>query len=88
MWFLMSLPTFGLLQLLVYCGLYHGSELLCKTVVSNEVDASSEPQWEQNLDFEINVCDLPRMTRLSLALYAIDKKKPRSAKKKSKKVGV
>lgn len=72
-------------KLLVYCGLYHGSELLCKTVVSTEVDASSEPQWNQILEFEINVCDLPRMTRLSLALYAIDKKKPKSTKKKSKK---
>ncbi|KAM9299148.1 phosphatidylinositol 4,5-bisphosphate 3-kinase catalytic subunit delta isoform [Gastrophryne carolinensis] len=74
------------LRLLVYCGLYHGSELLCKTVASNEVSASSEPQWHQTLEFEINVCDLPRMTRLSLALYAVDKsKKSKSMKKKSKK---
>lgn len=74
------------LKLLVYCGLYHGSELLCKTVASNEVNASSEPQWHQTLEFEINVCDLPRMTRLSLALYAVDKsKKAKSTKKKSKK---
>ncbi|KAM5140652.1 phosphatidylinositol 4,5-bisphosphate 3-kinase catalytic subunit delta isoform [Mantella aurantiaca] len=74
------------LKLLVHCGLYHGSELLCKTVSSTEVSVSSEPQWTQTLEFEINVCDLPRMTRLSLALYAVDKsKKAKSTKKKSKK---
>lgn len=53
------------------------------------MNASSEPQWQQLLEFEINVCDLPRATRLSLALYAVDKsKKGKSTKKRSKKVGV
>ncbi|XP_069803202.1 phosphatidylinositol 4,5-bisphosphate 3-kinase catalytic subunit delta isoform [Dendropsophus ebraccatus] len=74
------------LKLLVQCGLYHGNELLCKTVASNEVNASSDPQWFQSLEFDIHVCDLPRMTRLSLALYAVDKsKKAKTSKKKSKK---
>ncbi|KAG8568347.1 hypothetical protein GDO81_013964 [Engystomops pustulosus] len=74
------------LKLLVQCGLYHGNELLCKTVASKEVNASSDPEWFQHLEFDINICDLPRMTRLSLALYAVDKsKKAKSTKKKSKK---
>ncbi|XP_053547411.1 phosphatidylinositol 4,5-bisphosphate 3-kinase catalytic subunit delta isoform isoform X2 [Bombina bombina] len=74
------------LKLLVQCGLYHGNELLCKTVASIEVNATSDPLWQQTLEFDINVCDLPRMARLSLALYAVDKsKKARSTKKKSKK---
>ncbi|KAM4611165.1 phosphatidylinositol 4,5-bisphosphate 3-kinase catalytic subunit delta isoform-like, partial [Discoglossus pictus] len=74
------------LKVMVLCGLYHGNELLCKTVASNEVNATSDPHWQQTLEFDINICDLPRMARLSLALYAVDKsKKARSTKKKSKK---
>uniref|UniRef100_A0A8C5PFU7 Phosphatidylinositol 4,5-bisphosphate 3-kinase catalytic subunit delta isoform n=1 Tax=Leptobrachium leishanense TaxID=445787 RepID=A0A8C5PFU7_9ANUR len=73
-------------KLLVHAGLYHGSELLCKTVASSEVNASSDPVWKQPLEFDIATCDLPRMTRLSLALYAVDKsRRARSARKKSKK---
>ncbi|XP_053308041.1 phosphatidylinositol 4,5-bisphosphate 3-kinase catalytic subunit delta isoform [Spea bombifrons] len=74
------------LKLLVQSGLYHGNELLCKTVASSEVDATSDPVWKQTLVFDISVCDLPRMTRLSLVLYTVDKsKRARSTKKKSKK---
>ncbi|KAM8927972.1 phosphatidylinositol 4,5-bisphosphate 3-kinase catalytic subunit delta isoform [Pelodytes ibericus] len=74
------------LKLLVQSGLYHGNELLCKTVASFEVNATSDPAWRQTLEFDILACDLPRMTRLSLALYAVDKsKKARSTRKKSKK---
>ncbi|XP_075459685.1 phosphatidylinositol 4,5-bisphosphate 3-kinase catalytic subunit delta isoform [Ascaphus truei] len=74
------------LKLMIQAGLYHGNELMCKTVASSEVNAASDPVWQQTLEFDINVCDLPRMTRLSLALYAVDKsKKARSTKKKSKK---
>lgn len=47
----------------------------------------SEPVWKQRLEFDINVCDLPRMARLCFALYAVIEKakKARSTKKKSKK---
>uniref|UniRef100_A0A8C5NGX4 phosphatidylinositol-4,5-bisphosphate 3-kinase n=1 Tax=Gouania willdenowi TaxID=441366 RepID=A0A8C5NGX4_GOUWI len=71
----------------VRAGLYHGSELLCKVVTSSEVTVCSEPLWDQKLDFDINVADLPRMSRLCFALYAIIEKakKPRGTKKKNKK---
>uniref|UniRef100_A0A803SS60 phosphatidylinositol-4,5-bisphosphate 3-kinase n=1 Tax=Anolis carolinensis TaxID=28377 RepID=A0A803SS60_ANOCA len=74
-------------QLVVQAGLYHGHEMLCKMVSSSEVSVCSEPVWGQRLEFEINVCDLPRMARLCLALYAVVEKakKARSTKKKSKK---
>uniref|UniRef100_A0A8C9WE68 phosphatidylinositol-4,5-bisphosphate 3-kinase n=1 Tax=Scleropages formosus TaxID=113540 RepID=A0A8C9WE68_SCLFO len=74
-------------QLVVQAGLFHGSELLCKVVTSSEVNVCSEPVWDQKLEFDINVCDLPRMTRLCFALYAVieKSKKPRSTKKKNKK---
>uniref|UniRef100_A0A803TN68 phosphatidylinositol-4,5-bisphosphate 3-kinase n=1 Tax=Anolis carolinensis TaxID=28377 RepID=A0A803TN68_ANOCA len=75
------------MKLVVQAGLYHGHEMLCKMVSSSEVSVCSEPVWGQRLEFEINVCDLPRMARLCLALYAVVEKakKARSTKKKSKK---
>lgn len=74
-------------QLVVQAGLFHGNEMLCKTVSSSEVNVCSEPVWKQRLEFDISVCDLPRMARLCFALYAVVEKakKARSTKKKSKK---
>ncbi|XP_043849054.1 phosphatidylinositol 4,5-bisphosphate 3-kinase catalytic subunit delta isoform [Dromiciops gliroides] len=75
------------MKLVVLAGLFHGNEMLCKTVSSSEVTVCSEPVWKQRLEFDINICDLPRMARLCLALYAVIEKakKARSTKKKSKK---
>ncbi|TRZ19456.1 hypothetical protein HGM15179_007659 [Zosterops borbonicus] len=75
------------MKLVVQAGLFHGHEMLCKTVSSSEVAVCSEPVWRQRLDFDIGICDLPRMARLCLALYAVIEKakKARSTKKKSKK---
>ncbi|CAL8280638.1 unnamed protein product [Boreogadus saida] len=73
-------------QLVVQAGLFHGSELLCKLVTSSEVAVGSDPVWNQRLEFDISVADLPRMSRLCIALYAVVEKakKPRGTKKKSK----
>ncbi|CDQ71735.1 unnamed protein product [Oncorhynchus mykiss] len=75
------------MKLVVQAGLFHGSELLCKVVTSGEVNVCSEPLWDQKLVFDISVSDLPRMSRLCFALYAVIEKakKPRSTKKKNKK---
>uniref|UniRef100_A0A8D3E8M4 phosphatidylinositol-4,5-bisphosphate 3-kinase n=1 Tax=Scophthalmus maximus TaxID=52904 RepID=A0A8D3E8M4_SCOMX len=77
----------GQRTLVVQAGLFHGSELLCKVVTSSEVTVCSEPLWDQRLEFDINVADLPRMSRLCFALYAVIEKtkKPRGTKKKNKK---
>ncbi|KAG7273822.1 hypothetical protein CRUP_011114 [Coryphaenoides rupestris] len=74
------------MKLVVQAGLFHGSELLCKLVTSSEVAVGSEPVWHQRLEFDISVADLPRMSRLCFALYAVVEKakKPRGTKKKSK----
>ncbi|XP_026047313.1 phosphatidylinositol 4,5-bisphosphate 3-kinase catalytic subunit beta isoform [Astatotilapia calliptera] len=67
----------------VRAGLFHGTELLCKPAVSNESSGRSEHTWKDNtVEFEISVCDLPRMTRLCFAIYAVmDKvKKQKSTK--------
>ncbi|XP_038161832.1 phosphatidylinositol 4,5-bisphosphate 3-kinase catalytic subunit delta isoform isoform X2 [Cyprinodon tularosa] len=75
------------MKLVVQAGLFHGSELLCKMMTSTEVTVCSEPLWDQRLEFDINVSDLPRMSRLCFALYAVIEKakKPRGTKKKNKK---
>uniref|UniRef100_A0A7N4PE44 phosphatidylinositol-4,5-bisphosphate 3-kinase n=1 Tax=Sarcophilus harrisii TaxID=9305 RepID=A0A7N4PE44_SARHA len=80
-------PPIPMKKLVVLAGLFHGNEMLCKTVSSSEVTVCSEPVWKQRLEFDINVCDLPRMARLCFALYAVIEKakKARSTKKKSKK---
>lgn len=72
---------------MVQAGLFHGSELLCKVVTSSEVAVCSEPVWDQRLEFDISVSDLPRMSRLCFALYAVieKNKKCRGTKKKNKK---
>ncbi|KAA0702252.1 Phosphatidylinositol 4,5-bisphosphate 3-kinase catalytic subunit beta isoform [Triplophysa tibetana] len=66
----------------VRAGLFHGAELLCKPAVSSESGSRSEHMWNKTLEFEIPVCDLPRMARLCFAIYAVmDKvKKQRSTK--------
>ena len=73
------LPT----QVQVRAGLFHGTELLCKPAVSSESSGRSDHTWKDStLEFDISVCDLPRMTRLCFAIYAVmDKvKKQKSTK--------
>nr|XP_040136186.1 phosphatidylinositol 4,5-bisphosphate 3-kinase catalytic subunit delta isoform-like [Ictidomys tridecemlineatus] len=74
-------------KLVVQAGLFHGNEMLCKTMSSLEVSVCSEPMWKQHLEFDIHICDLPRMARLCFALYAVMEKakKVHSSKKKPKK---
>uniref|UniRef100_A0A4W4HIX2 phosphatidylinositol-4,5-bisphosphate 3-kinase n=1 Tax=Electrophorus electricus TaxID=8005 RepID=A0A4W4HIX2_ELEEL len=74
-------------RLVVQAGLFHGGELLCKVVTSSEVSVCSDPVWDQKLVFDINLCDLPRMSRLCFTLYGVleKTKKQRSTKKKNKK---
>uniref|UniRef100_A0A8U7NDQ9 phosphatidylinositol-4,5-bisphosphate 3-kinase n=2 Tax=Corvus moneduloides TaxID=1196302 RepID=A0A8U7NDQ9_CORMO len=66
----------------VRAGLFHGTELLCKTTVSTEISGRSDHVWNEVLEFEINVCDLPRMARLCFAVYAVmDKMKTKKSTK-------
>ncbi|XP_022528881.1 phosphatidylinositol 4,5-bisphosphate 3-kinase catalytic subunit beta isoform [Astyanax mexicanus] len=66
----------------VRAGLFHGTELLCKPAVSSESSGRSEYIWNTSLEFDISVSDMPRMTRLCFAIYAVmDKgKKQKSTK--------
>ncbi|KAM9318223.1 phosphatidylinositol 4,5-bisphosphate 3-kinase catalytic subunit beta isoform 2-T2 [Pholidichthys leucotaenia] len=56
----------------VRAGLFHGTELLCKPAVSSESSGRADHTWKDStLEFDISVCDLPRMTRLCFAVYAV-----------------
>ncbi|XP_062901982.1 phosphatidylinositol 4,5-bisphosphate 3-kinase catalytic subunit beta isoform [Mobula hypostoma] len=74
------------LRVQVRAGIFHGTELLCEPVVSSEISGKNDLVWNETLDFEINICDLPRMSRLCFAVYGVmDKvKKQKSTKNVSK----
>uniref|UniRef100_A0A8C2UTR0 phosphatidylinositol-4,5-bisphosphate 3-kinase n=1 Tax=Chinchilla lanigera TaxID=34839 RepID=A0A8C2UTR0_CHILA len=66
----------------VRAGLFHGTELLCKTVISSEISGKNDHIWNETLEFDINTCDLPRMARLCFAVYAVlDKVKTKKSTK-------
>lgn len=66
-------------------GLFHGAELLGKPALSGESSGRSDHTWKDDtLEFELSVCDLPRMTRLCFAIYAVmDKVKKQKSTKNS-----
>ncbi|GAB6031821.1 hypothetical protein CHUAL_010223 [Chamberlinius hualienensis] len=76
----------GKSEVAVRACLFHGGEALCEAKETKELLISSENEatWEQDLSFDIEVCDLPRMTRLCLVVYEISKN-PKSAKNRKTK---
>ena len=62
----------------VRVGVYHGGEALCD-IQKTRPESGSAPLWNQFLDFDLAVCDIPRMARLCLVIYGMygDKKKKR-----------
>ncbi|XP_068173009.1 phosphatidylinositol 4,5-bisphosphate 3-kinase catalytic subunit beta isoform isoform X2 [Antennarius striatus] len=69
----------------VRAGLFHGTELLGKPAVSGETSGRCDHTWKDGtLEFELSVCDLPRMTRLCFAIYAVmDKVKKQKSTRNS-----
>ncbi|XP_058043660.1 phosphatidylinositol 4,5-bisphosphate 3-kinase catalytic subunit beta isoform [Ahaetulla prasina] len=66
----------------IRAGLFHGTELLCKPIVSSEIAGRNDHVWNELLEFDINVCDLPRMARLCFVVYAVmDKMKNKKSAK-------
>lgn len=55
-------------------GLYHGSRALCETKVTQEVVISDgKASIEEDLTFSIAVCNIPRNSRLCLAIHEINR---------------
>ena len=64
-----QLIAWYLFQIGVRAGLYHGSTKLCEEKFSREKEGPS-PDWNEYLEFDINMCDIPRMAKLCLGIYA------------------
>ncbi|XP_077998659.1 phosphatidylinositol 4,5-bisphosphate 3-kinase catalytic subunit beta isoform-like [Glandiceps talaboti] len=64
----------------VRAGIYHGGESLCKLCVTKE-SSGTNPVWNEELEFDINLCDLPRMARLCLVVMGITPSKTKKGKK-------
>lgn len=72
------------LQVVVRAGLFHGTELLCKPIVSPELPGKNDHLWSETFEFEIYICDLPRMARLCLSIHnVLDKTKNKKGNKAS-----
>ncbi|XP_076360184.1 phosphatidylinositol 4,5-bisphosphate 3-kinase catalytic subunit beta isoform-like isoform X4 [Tachypleus tridentatus] len=60
------------IQVAVQAGLCHGGELLCELQSTTEaVVLGGEAEWGEELKFDLEVCNIPRMTRLCLVVYEV-----------------
>ncbi|PSN34153.1 hypothetical protein C0J52_10044 [Blattella germanica] len=59
----------------VQAGLFHGGKSLCETQKTSEKQVSKDGgcEWEEDLTFDLKVCNIPRMARLCLVVYEISK---------------
>lgn len=57
-------------KIFVKCGLYHGAELLCPPKETSRVDPWN-PKWDQEIEFDICLADLPRSARLSISICSV-----------------
>ena len=66
----MIMWLFTCVQVGVRAGIYHGAEALCD-ITSTRSESGSNPSWNQYLDFDLNMVDIPRMARLCLVIYGV-----------------
>lgn len=69
------------IQVGVRAGIYHGGEALCD-IKSTRAESGSNPTWNQFLDFDLKVADIPRMARLCLVIYGVTNNPQKKSKKK------
>ncbi|XP_066295841.1 phosphatidylinositol 4,5-bisphosphate 3-kinase catalytic subunit alpha isoform-like [Branchiostoma lanceolatum] len=61
-------------KIYVRSGVYHGGEPLCTPVNTNRVPCSN-PLWNEWLEYEIMIPDIPRSARLCLSICSVNRKK-------------
>ncbi|XP_029206897.2 phosphatidylinositol 4,5-bisphosphate 3-kinase catalytic subunit beta isoform-like [Acropora millepora] len=76
-----------LMKVCVRAGIYHGSEALCD-IVTTKPEGGSNPMWNEYLDFDLDVCNIPRMARLCLVIYSIYVDRRRTRNKRSESIPV
>lgn len=59
----------------IQAGLFHGGKALCEPQKTQEKQVTKEGGvcWEEDLQFDIKVCNIPRMARLCFVVYEIAK---------------
>ena len=59
--------------------MFHGGEELCQTQKTSLIDAKApNPKWNEYLQFDIAVVNLPRMARLCISVVGYNTKKNRN----------
>ena len=58
----------------VRVGIYHGTEPLCSEKQSKQV-SPGDPRWQEWLDLDISMIDLPRSAKLCLSICSVRKRK-------------
>lgn len=76
-------------QVVCEAGIFHGGIPLCEAQKTKVAVVSMEgrAQWDEELQFPIQVCNLPRMARLCFVIYEISKAKSKRKGKDPNKVG-
>lgn len=54
----------------VKAGIYHGRESLCSVVTTSKAAASEGTEWNEILEFDISIRDLPRGAKLCFIVFA------------------
>ncbi|GBL76286.1 Phosphatidylinositol 4,5-bisphosphate 3-kinase catalytic subunit alpha isoform [Araneus ventricosus] len=66
----------GVEMIYVKTGIFHGTELLCPTRDTSQV-VFSNPKWEEWLEYDLFVPDIPRSARLCLSVCSVSRRKRR-----------
>lgn len=60
-------------QIYIKTGIYHGTEPLCPIRDTKRVE-SNNPKWNEWLDYDLYIPDIPRCARLCLSICSVSKK--------------
>eukprot|EP01114_Cavostelium_apophysatum_P016118 TRINITY_DN4532_c0_g2_i2.p1 TRINITY_DN4532_c0_g2~~TRINITY_DN4532_c0_g2_i2.p1 ORF type:complete len:1434 (+),score=438.70 TRINITY_DN4532_c0_g2_i2:87-4388(+) len=58
------------LDLYITAGIYHGGELVCPLMTSQIIGWNANPRWYEWLNSSIQMCNLPRASRICFSLFA------------------
>lgn len=58
----------------IEAALFHGGKALCECVrTSEKIVNNGDCTWDEELEFDMSIADIPRMARLCLVVYEVSK---------------
>lgn len=51
-------------------GLFHGGTLMAPLVTTGQIPADPNPRWNERVEFNIAMCDIPRNAKLCMTIFA------------------